>query len=77
MNKTYLLTIASILATASLMAGTFTVAAFAQNTTTPPSSEMDSTVMDVSNMTGSGDNATYGGGNATAEANTGNSTTPM
>jgi hypothetical protein len=77
MNKTYLLTIASILATASLMAGTFTVAAFAQNTTTPPSSEMDSTVMDVSNMTGSGGNATYGGGNATAEANTGNSTTPM
>lgn len=78
MNKT-LLTIASILATASLMAGTFTVAAFAQNTTTPPSSEIDSTVMDTgsSNMTGGEGNATYGGGNATAEANTGNSTAPI
>lgn len=78
MNKTYFFAIASILATASLIAGTFTVAqSFAQGTTTPPDSEMGSTMVDSSNMTGSGANATYGGGNATAEANTGNSTTPM
>ena len=79
MNNTYLFAMASILTTASLMAGTFTVAtSFAQGTTTPES-DMGSAVMDTgsSNMTGGGGNATYGGGNATAEANTGNSTAPI
>ena len=53
MNQIYLFAIASILATASLMAGTFTVAAFAQGSTTPPSGgEMGSTIdMGASNMT--------------------------
>ena len=64
--------IASILATASLMAGTFTVAqSFAQGSITqPPAGDMGSTVdMDSSNMTGGGDNATSG--------ITDNSTSPM
>ena len=42
MNKIYLFAIASILATASLMAGTFTSAAIAQGPTTPDS-ELSST----------------------------------
>lgn len=52
MNKIYLFAIASILATATLMAGTFTTGVFAQNTTTP-GSDIGST-MDTgsSNMTG-------------------------
>lgn len=72
MNKIYLFAIASILATASLMAGTFTVAqSFAQGSITPPpAGDMDSTMdMGSSNMTGGGDNATSG--------ITDNSTTPM
>jgi hypothetical protein len=53
MNQIYLFAIASILATASLMAGTFTVAAFAQGSTTPPGGDMGSTIdMGSSNMTG-------------------------
>ena len=46
MNKIYLFAIASILATASLMAGTFTSAAIAQAPTTPDS-EMGSTTIDT------------------------------
>ena len=67
MNKIYLFAIASILATASLMAGTFTSAAIAQAPTTP-NSEMSSTTDPMSS------NNTSTDGNVTG-AN--NSTTPM
>ena len=59
MNKIYLFAIASILATASLMAGTFTFTAMAQNSTTPSgdaSSTTDTTA--ASNSTGTGENIT-------------------
>ena len=58
MNKIYIFAIATILATAALMAGTFTVASFAQNSSAPIG-ETNSTV-----DTGASSNAT--GGNTTA-----------
>ncbi len=67
MNKIYLFAIASILATASLMAGTFTSAAIAQAPTTPDS-EMGSTTDPMSS------NMTATDGNVTG---TDNSTAPM
>lgn len=67
MNKIYLFAIASILATASLMACTFTSAAIALAPTTP-NSEMSSTTDPMSSHNTSTD------GNVTG-AN--NSTTPM
>ena len=67
MNKIYLFAIASILATASLMAGTYTIAAIAQSPTTPDS-EMGSTKDPMSS------NMTATDGNVTG---TDNSTAPM
>ncbi|MDN5868980.1 MAG: hypothetical protein L0H55_16470 [Candidatus Nitrosocosmicus sp.] len=65
MNKIYLFAIASILATASLMAGTFTSAAIAQDPI-PPDSEMGSTTDPMSsNMTATDGNVT-GTDNSTA-----------
>ncbi len=65
MNKIYLFAIASILATASLMAGTFTSATIAQSPTTPDS-EMGSTTDPMSsNMTATDGNVT-GTDNSTA-----------
>ena len=66
MNKIHLLAIASILATASLMAGTFTTGVVAQNTTVP-GSDIGSTIDAGSNVTG---------GNMTA-GTTDNSTTAL
>ena len=64
MNKIYLFAIASILATARLMVGTFTSAAIARGPTTAEN-EMGSTMMDTGftnmtgrNMTSSPDNST-------------------
>ena len=67
MNKIYLFAIASILATASLMAGTFTSAAIAQGPTTPDS-ELSSTADPMSS------NNTATDGNVTSADN---STAPM
>ncbi|MDF0679466.1 MAG: hypothetical protein P0116_00710 [Candidatus Nitrosocosmicus sp.] len=67
MNKINLFVIASILATASLMAGTFTLAAIAQAPITPDS-EMSSTTDPMSS------NNTATDGNVTGVDN---STTPM
>ena len=65
MNKIYLFVIASILATASLMAGTFTSAAIAQAPTTPDS-ELSSTADPMpSNNTATDGNVT-GADNSTA-----------
>jgi hypothetical protein len=67
MNKIYLFAIASILATGSLMAGTFTSAAIAQDPISP-TSEMGSTIDPMSlNMTTTDGNTT----------STDNSTAPM
>lgn len=69
MNKTYLFAIASILAVASLMAGTFTVIpSFAQISSTPSGDTNATMNMGVSS------NAT--GGNATS-GGTDNSTAPI
>lgn len=72
MNKIHLFAIATILATASLMAGIFTVASssFAQTPTTP-SGDMGATMMDPgasTNTTGNEGNATSGTGNLTTAA---------
>jgi hypothetical protein len=64
MHKIYLFAIASILVTASLMAGTFTFTAMARGPTTAES-KMGSTIdTGSSNMTG--DNMTSGTDNSTA-----------
>ena len=69
MNKIYLFAIATILATALLMAGTYTVTSFAQITGTP-SGDMGATT-----DTGSSSNVTSG--NETSGIGTDNSTDPM
>ena len=51
MNKIYLFAIASILATASLMAGTFTFSAMAQAPTTPTGDASSTTDAAASNTT--------------------------
>jgi hypothetical protein len=66
MNKIYLFAIASILATASLMAGTFTFSAMAQAPTTPSGNASSTTDAVASNTTGTSENTT----------GTDNSTTP-
>jgi len=66
MNKIYLFAIASILATASLMAGTFTFSAMAQAPTTPSGDASSTTDDAASNTTGTSENTT----------GTDNSTTP-
>ena len=64
MNKIYLFAIVSILATASLMAGTFTLQAMARSPTTAEN-EMGSTIdTGSSNMTAG--NMTLGSANSTA-----------
>ena len=65
MNKIYLFAIASILATASLMAGTFTSATIARGPTTAES-EMGSTTMDTGSTNMTGGNMTSGTDNSTA-----------
>ena len=66
MNKIYLFAIASILATASLMAGTFTFAAMAQAPTTPSGDASSTTdTAAASNATGTSENVT-GTDNSTA-----------
>ena len=65
MNKIYLFAIASILATASLMAGTFTVSAMAQAPTTPSGDASSTTDAATSNATGTSGNVT-GTDNSTA-----------
>ena len=65
MNKIYLFAIATILATASLMAGTFTVASFAQ-ITGAPSGDTGTT-----NNTGALSSNTTGGNTTTNNATTG------
>lgn len=65
MNKIYLFAIASILATASLMAGTFTVSAMAQAPTTPSDNASSTTDAAASNATGTSGNVT-GTDNSTA-----------
>ena len=66
MNKIYLFAIASILATASLMAGTFTFSAMAQAPTTPSGDASSTTDLAASNTTATSGNTT----------GTDNSTTP-
>jgi hypothetical protein len=66
MNKIYLFAIASILATASLMAGTFTFSAMAQAPATPSGNASSTTDAAASNTTGTSENTT----------GTDNSTTP-
>ena len=69
MNQLYIFAIASILATASIVAGTFTVAAFAQGSTVTPGGDMGSTMdTESSNMTG---------GNMTIGTDNSSTTTPM
>ena len=69
MNQVYIFAIASILATASIVAGTFTVAAFAQGSTVTPGDDMGSTMdTESSNMTG---------GNMTIGTDNSSTTTPM
>jgi hypothetical protein len=58
MNKIYLFAIASILATASLMAGTFTFTAMAQAPTTPTGDVGSTTDPAASNTTGTSGNTT-------------------
>ena len=58
MNKIYLFAIASILATASLMAGTFTFTALAQAPTTPTGDVGSTTDLAASNTTGTSGNTT-------------------
>ena len=58
MNKIYLFAIASILATASLMAGTFTFTAMAQSPTTPSGDVGSTTDTAASNTTGTSGNIT-------------------
>ena len=58
MNKIYLFAIASILATASLMAGTFTFTAMAQSPTTPSGDVGSTTDTAASNTTGTSSNIT-------------------
>lgn len=65
MNKIYLFAIASILATASLMAGTFTFTAMAQAPTTPSGDASSTTDTTASNATGTSGNVT-GTDNSTA-----------
>ena len=65
MNKIYLLAIAGILTTASLMAGTFTSAAIARGPTTAES-EMGSTMMNTSSTNMTDGNMTSGTDNSTA-----------
>jgi len=65
MNKIYLFAIASILATASLMAGTFTYTAMAQAPTTPSGDASLTTDTTASNTTETSGNAT-GTDNSTA-----------
>ncbi len=65
MNKIYLFAIASILATASLMAGTFTFTAMAQAPTTPSGDASSTTDTTASNTTGTSGNTT-GTTNSTA-----------
>ena len=65
MNKIYLFAIASILATASLMAGTFTYTAMAQAPTTPSGDASSTTDTAASNTTGTSGNTT-GTDNSTA-----------
>jgi len=65
MNKIYLFAIASILATASLMAGTFTYTAMAQAPTTPTGDVSLTTDTAASNITGTSGNTT-GTDNSTA-----------
>ena len=65
MNKIYLFAIASILATASLMAGTFTFTAMAQAPTTPSGDASSTTDTAASNTTGTSGNTT-GTDNSTA-----------
>lgn len=66
MNKIYLFAIATILATASLMAGTFTAASFAQISSTPSGSTS------TTNDTGaSSSNVTAGNTTTTSSATTG------
>ena len=65
MNKIYLFAIASILATASLMAGTFTSAAIAKAPTTPDSELSSTTDPKSSNNTATDGNVT-GADNSTA-----------
>lgn len=65
MNKIYLFAIASILATTSLMAGTFTSATIARGPTTAES-EMGSSTMDTGSTNMTGRNMTSGTGNSTA-----------
>ena len=65
MNKIYLFAIASILATASLMAGTFTFTAMAQAPTTPSGDASSATETGASNATGTSGNTT-GTDNSTA-----------
>ncbi len=65
MNKIYLFAIASILATASLMAGTFTYTAMAQAPTTPSGDASLTTDTAASNTTGTSGNTT-GTDNSTA-----------
>ena len=65
MNKIYLFAIASILATASLMAGTFTFTAMAQAPTTPSGDASSTIDTAASNATGTSGNTT-GTDNSTA-----------
>ena len=65
MNKIYLFAIASILATASLMAGTFTFTAMSQAPTTPSGDASLTTDTTASNTTGTSVNTT-GTDNSTA-----------
>ena len=65
MNKIYLFAIASILATASLMAGTLTFTAMAQAPTTPSGDTSSTTDTAASNATGTSGNVT-GTDNSTA-----------
>ena len=58
MNKIYLFAIASILATASLMAGTFTFSAMAQAPTTPSGDASSTIDAAASNTTGTSGNTT-------------------
>jgi len=58
MNKIYLFAIASILATASLMAGTLTFTAMAQAPTTPSGDTSSTTDTAASNATGTSGNVT-------------------
>jgi hypothetical protein len=58
MNKIYLFAIASILATASLMAGTFTFTAMAQAPTTPTGDTGSTADPAASNTTGNSGNTT-------------------